>query len=145
MSHRTQNDFERIQSLGVTLGRARNLVAAEVDAALKDVGINSQQLSILLALSRNAAGSAIGLSRMLAVDPALMTRALDKLEARGLVQRTRSETDRRRVDITVTQEGHDAIARCERAAPTEPNVRLARFTNPEIETLGRLLGKLVDG
>jgi DNA-binding MarR family transcriptional regulator len=142
MSHRTQNDFERIQSLGLTLGKARNLVAAEMDAALKDVGISSQQLSILLALSRDAAQSAVQLSRMLAVDSALMTRALDKLEARGLVQRTRSEADRRRVDLAVTQEGHDAIARCERA---EPSVRLSRFTNPEIETLGRLLGKLVDG
>ncbi len=145
MSEQPEKDFERIQSLGFTLAKARNAVAAELDAALKDVGVTSHQLGILLAISRNTAKSAVQLSKLLAVDPALMTRMLDRLERRGYIQRSRSERDRRRVDLTLTQAGHDAVARTQRADSAIPGSCLAHFTNPEFETLGRLLGKLLEG
>ena len=81
-----------------------------MDAALKTVGVTSHQLGILLAISRNTATSAVELSKLLAVDPALMTRMLDRLEARGYIRRCRSEQDRRRVErapaASTARQGH---------------------------------------
>jgi DNA-binding MarR family transcriptional regulator len=60
----------------VALSKARNWVAAELDAGLKDVGINVQQLGILLTLARDNARSPIALAKLLGVDPGRMTRVL---------------------------------------------------------------------
>ncbi|MFI6600432.1 MarR family winged helix-turn-helix transcriptional regulator [Nonomuraea sp. NPDC050536] len=47
------------------------------------------------------------LAEELMLSPAGMTGRLDTLESSGLVRRVRSTTDRRRVDIEITDKGHD--------------------------------------
>jgi DNA-binding MarR family transcriptional regulator len=99
------DDFERTQNLVFTLGKARNLVDAELDAGLRDVRVNVQQLGILLTLARDNATSPVALSKLLGVHRVVITRMLDRLVRSWLVQRTRNDKDRRVVDLWLTQRG----------------------------------------
>ena len=80
MDHYTKGSFMLTQSVGFMLTKARNMITAEMDAALKDLDISSQQMGILLALTRGIATTPFELSKLLGIDTGLMTRMLDKLE-----------------------------------------------------------------
>ncbi|MBN3787944.1 MarR family transcriptional regulator [Burkholderia sp. Ac-20353] len=143
MDYRVNEDLDRSQKLVVALGKARNQAASELDATLKDIGINAQQLGILLTLTRDSATSAAALSKLLGVDPSRMTRVLDGLERSGLVQRSRNSADRRVVNVSLTQAGWGTVEQSAQAIPAVRPRQLACFTNAEFETLSRLLFKLL--
>ncbi|MDR3099209.1 MAG: MarR family transcriptional regulator, partial [Paraburkholderia sp.] len=88
-----------------------------------------------------AAGTPFELSKLLGIDTGLMTRLLDKLEDKGLVERTRSIEDRRVVNLTLTKEGAAVAAQIPHIAPKVLNARLRKFTKAEFNELCRLLNK----
>lgn len=145
MSSQANDDFEQTRSLVLALGKARNLLATQLDAELKEGGINGQQLSILLALAREDARSPFELAKLLGVHPGRATRVLDKLEDIGLVQRIRSDKDRRVVHVSLTQAGRETVARREQVAPEAWNRRHAHFSRSDFDTLSILIGKLING
>ncbi|RDJ98632.1 MarR family winged helix-turn-helix transcriptional regulator [Paraburkholderia lacunae] len=143
MDHYTTKNFSLTQSVGFSLTKARNLIAAEMDAALKDLDITSQQMGILLSMQRGTASTPFELSKLLGIDTGLMTRMLDKLETRGLLERSRSGDDRRVVNLTLTEKGEEIAAQIPKIAPQVLNARLKNFTKAEFEELRRLLYKFI--
>jgi DNA-binding MarR family transcriptional regulator len=143
MDHYASASFSAVQNIGYQLARAGNLVTAEMDMALKDLRITSRQLGILLAMQRGPAATPVELAKMLLINAGLMTRMLDKLEAKGLLKRSRSTSDRRMVNLVLTERGHEVAAAVPEHEPTMLNGRLKRFTNAEFEELGRLLQKFI--
>lgn len=143
MDHYTTKNFMLTQSIGFTLTKARNMITAEMDTALKDLDISSQQMGILLSLTRGIATTPFELSKLLGIDTGLMTRMLDKLETKGLLERSRSVDDRRVVNLALTEKGKETAARIPEIAPLVLNERLKRFTKAEFEELRRLLNKFV--
>lgn len=84
------------------------------------------------------------LAAMAGVSPASMTQMLDRLADAGLVERMRSETDRRIVGARLTKAGQ---AVCEqRRAALEPLWRevLARFSASELHTTAAVLDQLTE-
>lgn len=143
MKHYTPENFSLPQSVGFLLTKARNLVTAEVDTALKDLGITGSQMGIFLAMQRGLASTPFELSKMLSVDTGLMTRMLDKLETKGLLERSRSLDDRRVVNLVLTKKGEEIAAEIPKIAPEVLNARLKKFTKAEFEELRRLLNKFI--
>jgi DNA-binding MarR family transcriptional regulator len=143
MKHYTAESFPLTQSVGFMLTKARNLITAEMDAALKDLDITSPQMGILLAMKRGQASTPFELSKMLSVDTGLMTRMLDKLEGKRLLERSRSADDRRVVNLVLTKKGLEVAAEIPKIAPEVLNARLKKFTKAEFEELCRLLQKFV--
>ena len=143
MKHYTTGIFSLTQSVGFKLTKARNLITAEMDTALRDLDITSPQMGILNAMKRGLASTPFELSKLLSVDTGLMTRMLDKLEAKGLLERSRSADDRRVVNLVLTQKGQGVAAEIPRIAPEVLNARLKKFTKAEFEELGRLLDKFI--
>ncbi len=144
MEHYTKKTFSMTQSIGFMLTKARNLVAADMDAALKPIDVTSQQMGIVLWLSRGVATTPFEMSRHLSIDTGLMTRMLDKLEAKGLLKRTRSNTDRRVFDLTLTRKGEAVAAEIPDIALPVLNGCVKSFTKAEFKELLRLLGKFID-
>jgi DNA-binding MarR family transcriptional regulator len=144
VEHYTKKTFSMTQSIGFMLTKARNLVAADMDAALKPIDVTSQQMGIVLWLSRGVATTPFEMSRHLSIDTGLMTRMLDKLEAKGLLKRTRSNTDRRVFDLTLTRKGEAVAAEIPDIALPVLNGRVKSFTKAEFKELLRLLGKFID-
>jgi DNA-binding MarR family transcriptional regulator len=80
---------------------------------------------------------------MLSVDTGLMTRMLDKLETKGLLERSRSVDDRRVVNLMLTKKGEEIAGEIPNIAPEVLNLRLKKFTKAEFEELCRLLNKFI--
>ena len=143
MEHYTPANFNLTNSVGFALTKARNLVASEMDAALKDLDISSQQMGIMLSIQRELATTPFELSKLLSIDTGLMTRMLDKLEAKGLLARSRSVEDRRVVNLKLTRKGEAIAAQIPEIVPSVLNARLRKFSRTEFEELRRLLNKFI--
>ena len=143
MKHYTPQSFSLTHSVGFLLTKARNLITAEMDTALKDLDITGPQMGILLAMQRGLASTPFELSKMLSVDTGLMTRMLDKLETKGLLERSRSVDDRRVVNLVLTKKGEEIAGEIPNIAPEVLNLRLKKFTKAEFEELCRLLNKFI--
>jgi len=84
------------------------------DKGLQPFGITLEQLRPLKLLS--AAGGAVGqrqLSEMANKTPANMTRILDRLAAKGLVERQPDPEDRRAFTVVLTTDGKDMVSKAE--------------------------------
>ncbi|CAD6519814.1 MarR family winged helix-turn-helix transcriptional regulator [Paraburkholderia sabiae] len=143
MRHYTKDNFRLTESVGYQLVKARNVIVTEMDAALKDLDISSQQMGIMLMLRQKLASTPFELSKMLGIDTGLMTRMLDKLEAKGLVVRSRDDQDRRVVNLALTKAGIAVADEIPEIAPDVLNARLKDFTKAELTELRRLLRKFV--
>lgn len=92
-------------SVGYLLTRTRAKLAKAVDAVLAQHDITSAQGGILMMLSSGNYRTAVELARELYIDSAAMTRMIDRLEKRALLERVRSAEDRRVVNLQLTEEG----------------------------------------
>jgi DNA-binding MarR family transcriptional regulator len=144
MDHYTPESFTLTRSVGFAVNKARNLLVAELDAALKDLGITSQQMGILLSMRGGVTQTPFELSKLLGIDTGLMTRMLDKLETKGLLQRARSLEDRRVVNLTLTREGEKVAEELPHIVPVVLNRRLRKFSKSEFQELRRLLDKFLE-
>lgn len=143
MDHYSPKSFNQMDSVGLAINKARNVLVAELDAALKDLEITSQQMGILLMLHSGVASTPFELSKRLGIDTGLMTRMLDKLEAKGLLERSRSTEDRRVVDLNLTKAGVAVAMQVPEIVPAVLNRRLKTFSKKEFEELRRLLHKFL--
>ena len=143
MSFYTQDNYQQSESVGFLLNKARNQLAADMDAALKVLNLKAQHSGILMSLLRGTCTTPASLARHLSVDTGLMTRILDKLEALGLLVRSRDLADRRVVNLQLTAVGRTAALRISELAPDVLNERLQDFSEMEYDELRRLLHKLI--
>jgi DNA-binding MarR family transcriptional regulator len=143
MKHYTPQSFLLMQSVGFLLTKARNILTAEMETALQVLDITGPQMGVLVAMQRGLASTPFELSKMLSVDTGLMTRILDKLETKGLLERSRSTDDRRVVNLALTKKGEEVAAEIPNIAPEVLNARLKKFTKAEFEELCRLLDKFI--
>jgi DNA-binding MarR family transcriptional regulator len=68
--------------------------------------------------------------------------AVNTLERRGLVRRTRSDVDRRLVTVELTDEGRKLIARVQTEWHAGERAVMAGLTRADQQTLARLLRKV---
>ena len=72
---------------------------------MKESGLTAPQLLVMQAIEREGAPSTSTLARQISVSQATMTRIIDRLERAGLVRRQKSSTDKRVVNISLTEPG----------------------------------------
>ncbi|WGS53324.1 MarR family transcriptional regulator [Paraburkholderia sp. D15] len=143
MGHYTKGDFNSVDNLAFSIGKARNLIQTQMDAALRGLNVKAAHVGTLMALLDGTSTTSAALSRHLGINTGLMTRMIDKLEALGMVQRLRSHEDRRVVDLELTEAGRAIALRIAEIAPCVLNARLESFTKAEFDELCRLLDKFL--
>ncbi|APR38197.1 MarR family winged helix-turn-helix transcriptional regulator [Paraburkholderia sp. SOS3] len=139
----TPDNYQQSESVGFILNKARNQLAADMEAALKGLDITAQHAGILMSLLRGSNTTPASLARYLSIDTGLMTRTLDKLEGFGLLIRSRDLEDRRLVNLQLTEVGRATALRIAELAPDVLNARLRSFSELEFNELRRLLRKLI--
>ena len=82
--------------------------------------------------------------RTIARDPDV-TRLVDQLLARGLVARTRSEKDRRIVEVSITQKGLDLLQELEPHSLQMPRALMGHVSATKLRQLATLLAEVLDG
>jgi DNA-binding MarR family transcriptional regulator len=104
--------------------------------------VSFAQYKLLFELSRCGATTTGELASAAALSPPSVSQMLDNLAALGLVERVRSETDRRVVVTRLTEEGVRKIE--VRHAEVQPRweAALAQFTPAELEVAGQVLDSL---
>lgn len=74
-----------------------------------------------------------------------ITRLLDRLEDKGLVERERSTTDRRQVVARITRTGRDLVARLDAPFDALDDDVLSELSQADLRTLVRLLERIHRG
>lgn len=101
---------EEALRLWIALARSYQTFAREVGIRVSDYGLTVPQFGILEALHHLGPLSLGELAEKLLVTGGNITYVMDRLEQQGLVERHRSESDRRVVQARLTPEGRERIA-----------------------------------
>lgn len=105
---------------GRLLSTAARLVEGAWTARLAERGLTHAGLMALHELEAAGTLPVLELATRCQVAPQTMTRTLDRLERDGLVTRSRSERDRRRVEVVLTATGSAAYAEAADMSEAEP-------------------------
>jgi len=132
------------ESVGYLLSRVKSTMSNLItQRALDELGVTSQQASVLFMVASGKCLLAAELAREYGIDASAVTRLVDRLEKRGLLERVRSSEDRRAVRLALTPEGQ-AIA--ERMPPIFTGVTdqlTSGFTPEEIGFLKSMLRRIL--
>lgn len=130
-------------SVGYLMRKVMTSIRTQADAQLSTHDLTYAQWLPLFKISRCEQTTVASLARDLETDPAAMTRALDRLEAKGLVLRERSTTDRRVVQLALTPEGQAVADKVPAVLADVLNGHLSDFTHDEWQLLLRLLRRML--
>ncbi len=130
-------------SVGWLNKRVMQSVLLQIDRRLAAHDLTHAQWLPLYRLSRGECDTMAALARDQALDPGAMTRALDRLEAKGLIRRERSSQDRRVVKLELTESGRAVSLLVPAVLAEVMNAHLAGFTEPEWQVLVGLLQRMV--
>jgi DNA-binding MarR family transcriptional regulator len=135
---------ETCTSVGRLLKLVFGSLVREVDARMLPLELTAMQWEPLLLLSKGRADTVAGLARECHMDCGAMTRMLDRLEQKQLVQRQRSDSDRRVVNLALTDKGREAAAAIPPVVHEELSRHLQDFSDQETELLVSMLRRMLD-
>jgi DNA-binding MarR family transcriptional regulator len=131
------------ESLGHMVRVLINSMNRRIDAQMQVHDLTALQWKPLLMLRLGQADTSAGLARLNCSDNGAMTRMLDRLEAKGLLRRVRSKTDRRVVHLTLTKEGERVSDLIPYGLSAVLNEHLKGFTTTEFKQLQSLLRRMI--
>lgn len=142
MKHYNASNYTQDSSLGYWISVSNNALRKRMDVELSDCDLTAAQWQVLRVLSIHGQRKAAELAEALNQDPGAITRMVDRLEAKGLVQRLRSTTDRRVVEIELTPHGLSLAPQIADVGVRVLNYSLQDFSKAELAQLLSLLKKL---
>jgi DNA-binding MarR family transcriptional regulator len=142
-----RSDASPDQDVASALDAFRRIVRALRVAARRVEGrahVSSAQLFVLQQLATVQHASLSQLASLTMTDRTSVAHVVERLEERGLVDRTRSAADRRRTEITITTSGRRLLARAPNAPTIELVTALGRLQPTDRRSLARLLLRLTE-
>jgi DNA-binding MarR family transcriptional regulator len=103
------------QSLGYLVNALARAFTRALADRIRPHGVTPAQWAVLLVLWAEDGQTQTVLSRRVAIETPTMVRTLDRMERDGLVERRRDPRDRRRVNVTLTEQGRslrDVLVPC---------------------------------
>ena len=145
------SSYQPGRSIGALLSRVKVEMLATLDRELaQDKRLAPLEMSAAqwIIVANLAAGpgepkSASDLCKVISYDAGAMTRMLDRLEAKGLIRRTRSSQDRRLLNLELTEEGRAAYPRMREIAMNVANNFLRGFSRTEARQLESFLNRML--
>ena len=118
---------------------------ARVRRAMRPLGLGAQQFVVMKQLQALGQTSQAELADALAIDRSNLAAIAADLAARGLVERTRHEVDRRRYVLRLSRAGEQLLRRTEGEMLLAESDLLAPLDQEQREQLYTLLRRLADG
>ncbi len=125
------------------LRRVFQVVNEQSKKAEHETGLTGPQLWAIKMISESAPIKVSDLARKMYLHPATVVGILDRLEARGLVERTRSKKDRRVVEIVLTESGIQKIDQAPEVAQGLLVKGLEALSDKKLAGISDGLGQLV--
>jgi DNA-binding MarR family transcriptional regulator len=131
------------ESVGWLVKRLMQSIVLQIDRRLAVYDLTHAQWLPLYRLARGECDTIASLARDQSLDPGAMTRALDRLETKGLLNRVRSLQDRRVVNLALTDEGRRLAEVVPPVLAEVLNAHLVGFSHDEWRLLLNLLQRAV--
>jgi DNA-binding MarR family transcriptional regulator len=131
------------ESVGYLIRQTMSALNRAAETEMRPHGLTAVQWAPLMIISRGGNPTAASLARDLNTDTGAMTRMLDRLEAKGLLTRSRSVQDRRVVVLTLTDQGRELTTRIPHHLARVYNQHLTGFTNDEFLQLKVFLRRII--
>lgn len=135
--------YQPQESVGFLMRRVLSSILQQADAELAVHDLTYVQWLPLYKLRVCSDTTSANLARDLGIDPAAVTRALDRLEAKGMLRRERSTTDRRVVHLVLTEAGDAIAAKVPQALSSVLNAHLSGFSHDECRLLIDMLQRML--
>ena len=139
----TEDNLQSINSVGYLLKRCGTLMMQIADRRFEGRPISFTQWIILIRLTQQTHIAPTERAEHLGHDMCALTRLVDDLQKKGLVSRERSESDRRAVQITATEEGRHLAAATKKYVVDLANELVAPYTAAETDQLISILHRLM--
>lgn len=136
------NRYEATQSIGHQILKLMLTMRRELEARMAEHGLTDAQWKPLWILKSRRTATAVELAREIDMDAGAVTRLVDRLEAKGLVERVRSESDRRVVHLRLTPAGESAGEQVPHVLAGLNNDFLRGFTEGEWKQLRELIARM---
>jgi DNA-binding MarR family transcriptional regulator len=143
--------YQPRESIGNLVNRVRDALTGGLDkrfaadSELAPWELSWPQLKIIATLADGGeAKSASDLCKSISYDAGAMTRMIDRLESKGLIQRERCTNDRRLVYLVLTEAGRTIWPKMKEIARVNVNSMLRGFTREEARQLERFLHRMLE-
>jgi DNA-binding MarR family transcriptional regulator len=130
-------------SLGYMLRHIVKMIEPRAEARFADEALSFTQWIALRLIHDRIVDNSAGIARVMCHNSGAVTRLVDQLEARGLLERERDSGDRRIVRLATTAAGVAALDSSTPRMIVMWNELLDEFSHAEIDTLLSLLGRLM--
>jgi DNA-binding MarR family transcriptional regulator len=141
-------DSKRADDARSVMNSLRNLVRGlrlSARAAEREAGISGAQLFVLHTLLERRAASLGELAERTSTDQSSVSVVVQRLFEQGLVARTPSKADARRVEIAATARGRALVRRVPETTQARLVASLGALSKRELASLRRSLEQVVDG
>ena len=132
-----------IESIVGAIRRLNRAVYLDASRTSREFGLTRSQSGVLKILDTYGPLSSADLSRKLYMTPSNMTGIIDRLEKKGLVDRTRQPVDRRVVLITLTESGKDLSRLLPDSIERKLVSELIVLSPEQIQTLSKAMNQIV--
>lgn len=101
--------MDKCQEVLVALRRVIRATDLHSKHLVRTAGLTASQVLILQAIENHQQATPSQLARDISLSQATITSIVDRLEERGLIERERSQQDRRKVYLRLTQKGSEVL------------------------------------
>jgi DNA-binding MarR family transcriptional regulator len=140
--HYQASSFKSRSSIGYLVKRSYSLMLDMMEPVFEAHGFSFVQYVILAWLREGIAVNPRDICAQFRHDSGAMTRVVDQLCERGLIERARRGLDRRKVELQLTPAGRETVENLIPLVVDKLNEALGDFSAHEFEELQRLLIKL---
>lgn len=131
------------ESVGYLVRVLHQSLQRHIDVCMQPQDLTAMQWGPLFLMAQGKGDTAALLAREAGTDAGAMTRMLDRLEAKGLVRRIRSEQDRRVVHLALTADGQRAAQQIPQGLCSVLNHHLQGISPRELDQLKDLLRRMI--
>src|SRR5882762_6047135 len=146
----TAETFSVSKSVFRLINRVKTEALAALDQALASdpevsaLEVSAAQYVIIATLAEQEASSSTQLCKSFSYDAGAMTRMVDRLEAKGLVQRRRCIDDRRLINLELTESGWALFPKMKALTGAVKTRFLQGFSKAEVEQLEAYLQRMLE-
>jgi DNA-binding MarR family transcriptional regulator len=135
-------NYQPAEAVGYLMLRITAAMRRRVERRLAEHGLTAAQWVPLWLLATGRGDSAQALTCAAGTDAGAMTRLLDRLEAKGLIERERSRADRRVVQLHLTDAGREVVRHIPPVLADVNNEALEGFSAEEFALLQSMLKRI---
>ena len=140
--HYHASTYTAQSSIGYLIKRSHSMMMDVLENLFADRGFSFIHYAILTYVRDGIAVNPKDICVLYRHDSGALTRVIDHLEERGLLERVRRGNDRRKVELELTDEGRKTVESLIPLVVDKLNLALVDFSRDEVAEFKRLLVKL---